>query len=235
MEADVRDDSFDRYEKLADNFKSAAPPTRFGGSGMWYFDPSLTRFSATNDPMPFAIVEGNLTYGGGTHNVQGTGYMDKQWGTVNLNDEYDGWYWSTGHYGNYTIDMFVLPTSAKFNHQQTQDIYLAKGNGPSKVLLETMKGVNTYTSGANITAPPGVHSYPEILKLQWKNGTNSATLTLTDPKNISSASPTINTNATQYGYPQYFRLEGTGRLNVQWEGTNETASAPAIWEVYYAH
>ena len=26
-------------------YESAAPPTRFGGSGMWFFDPSLTRFS----------------------------------------------------------------------------------------------------------------------------------------------------------------------------------------------
>src|SRR6476620_5982389 len=177
-------------------FDSAAPPTRFGGSGMWFFDPSLTRFSATNDPMPFAKVQGNLTYGGSTHKVQGTGYFDKQWGTVNFNDEYDGWYWSTGHYGNYTIDAFVLPTSAKFNHQVTQDLYLAKGNGTSKVLVETMKNVHAYVSGTNITAPPGIHSYPEILKLQWKNGTNSATLTLTDPKILVSKSTTINTNAT---------------------------------------
>jgi hydroxyneurosporene synthase CrtC len=216
-------------------FTSAAPPTRFGGSGMWFFDPSLTRFSATNDPMPFAKVQGNLTYGGSTHKVQGTGYMDKQWGTVNFNDEYDGWYWSTGHYGNYTIDTFVLPTSAKFNHQVTQDLYLAKGNGPSKVLVETMKNVHAYTSGTNITAPPGIQSYPEILKFQWKNGTNSATLTLTDPKIVNSHNPAFNTNATLYGYPQYFRLEGKGTLNVQWEGTNETASAPAVWEVMHIH
>jgi hypothetical protein len=44
-------------------FKSAAPPTRYGGSGMWFFDPSLTRFSAAIDPMPYALVSGNLTYG----------------------------------------------------------------------------------------------------------------------------------------------------------------------------
>ena len=62
------------------SFKSAAPPTRFGGSGMWYFDPSLTRFSATNDPMPFAKINGNLTYGGQSHSVEGTGYIDNQWG-----------------------------------------------------------------------------------------------------------------------------------------------------------
>ena len=71
-------------------FDSAAPPTRFGGSGMWFFDPSLTRFSATNDPMPFAKVHGNLTYGGQSHSVQGTGYIDKQWGTINWNQAYDG-------------------------------------------------------------------------------------------------------------------------------------------------
>jgi predicted secreted hydrolase len=216
-------------------FESAAPPTRFGGSGMWFFDPSLTRFSATNDPMPFGKVHGNLTYDGQSHEVQGTGYIDKQWGTVNWNQDYDGWYWSTGHYGNYTADMFVLTASAAYDNQQTVDTYLAKGNGPSEVLVETMQGVTAHTSGRNITAPGGVHTYPEILTLQWKNGSNSATLTLTDPKIVSAVNPVVNTNATIYGNPQYMRLEGTGTLNVQWEGSNETASAPAIWEVTYAH
>jgi hypothetical protein len=216
-------------------FKSAAPPTRFGGSGMWYLDPSLTRISATNDPMPFAKVQGNLTYGGQSHKVEGTGYFDKQWGTVNLNKAYDGWYWSTGHYGNYTIDTLLWNGSAEYNHQQTQDIYLAKGNGPSKALVESMQNVNYYTSGKNITAPGGVHTYPEVLTLQWKKGTNSATLTLTDPEIVTTKSGIINTNASMYGYPQYFRLQGTGTLNVQWEGSNETASAPAVWEVFYTH
>ena len=125
-------------------FQSAAPPTRFGGSGIWYFDQSLTRISATNDPMPFAKVNGSLTYGGQSHKVQGTGYIDKQWGTVNWNQDYDGWYWSTGHYGNYTADMFVLTTSAPFNHEKSVDAYLAKGDGPSKVLVETMQGVTAH-------------------------------------------------------------------------------------------
>ncbi len=216
-------------------YESAAPPTRFGGSGMWYFDPSLTRFSATNDPMPFAKVSGNLTYDGQSHSVEGTGYIDKQWGTVNWNQDYDGWYWSTGHYGNYTIDMFVLTTSAAFNHQKTVAAYLAKGNGPSKVLVETMKDVTAHASGKNISSPGGLHTYPEILTLQWKNGTNSATLTLTNPSIIASPPTIVNTNATIYGNPQYMRLAGTGTLNVQWEGSNETASEPAIWEVSYLH
>ena len=215
-------------------FESAAPATNFG-SGMWYFDSSLTRFSATNDPMPFAKVNGTLTYGGQNHTVSGTGYIDKQWGTVNWNQDYDGWYWSTGHYGNYTIDLFDLTTSAPFNHQKTVDAYLAKGNGPSEVLVETMHGVTVHTSGKNFTSPSGVHTYPEILTLQWKNGSNSATLTLTNPSIIAHPPTTVNTNATIYGTPEYMRLAGTGTLNVQWNGSNETASAPAIWEVSYLH
>jgi hydroxyneurosporene synthase CrtC len=217
-------------------FTSAAPPTRFGeGSGLWYFDPSLTKISGLKDPMPFAKVKGNLTYGGQTHEVEGTGYFDKQWGTLNLNQAYDGWYWSTGHYGNYTIDTIVAPTSAEYNQTQTQAMYLAKGNGPSEVVLETMQGVKAFASGNNITAPPGIHTYPEILTMQWKNGSNSATLTLTDPEIFATRSPVHNSNATVVGYPQYFRLGGNGTLNVQWDGTNETASAPAIWEVFYTH
>jgi CrtC N-terminal lipocalin domain len=209
-------------------FKSAAPPTRFGGSGMWYLDPSLTRISATNDPMPFAKVEGNLTYGGQTVKVNGTGYFDKQWGN-------DGWYWSTGHYGNWTVDTLVWNGSAAYNHQQTQDMYLAKGNGPSKAVLETMQDVNATTSGKPILAPGGQHTYPEVLTMQWKKGTNSVTLTLTDPEVVVSRNPNTNTNASMFGYPQYMRLQGNGTLNVQWDGSNETASAPAVWEVFYTH
>lgn len=200
---------------------------------MWYFDPSLTRFSGIIDPMPYATVRGNLTYAGQTHEVEGIGYHDKQWGTVNWNQEYDGWYWSEGHYGNYTVDMFPLFTSSAFNNQLTGNVYLARGNDSSEVLVETKSGLTTTASGS--IPSPGGNTYPEVLTLQWKNGTNSATLTLTDPKIVSARSPVDNTNATMYGNPEYLRLSGTGKLNVQWNGTNETASAPAIWEVSYAH
>jgi len=215
-------------------FKSAAPPTRYGGNGMWFFDPSLTRFSAAVDPMPYALVSGVLTYGGKAHPVHGIGYHDKQWGTINWNQVYNGWYWSSGHYGNYTVDMFQLTASSPFGNQPSSGFYMAKGNGQSKVLVESMKDLTAHASGGNITLLGG-HTYPKVLTLQWKNGSDSATLTLTDPKPISAVSPIVNTNATIYGNPEYIRLGGKGTLNVQWKGTNETASAPAIWEDNYAH
>jgi hypothetical protein len=130
--------------------------------------------------------------------------------------------------------MFQLTASSAFGNQPTSGFYMAKGNGPSLVLAETMKDLTAHPSGGNISSPGG-HTYPKVLTLQWKNGSDSATLTLTDPKIISAVDPVVNTNATMYGNPEYMRLGGKGTLNVQWKGTNETASAPAIWEVTYAH
>ena len=106
----------------------------------------------------------------------------------------------------------------------------------SNVLSNFDQGLTAHASGQrNIHCSWRVHTYPEILTLQWKNGSNSATLTLTNPSIVSAVSPIVNTNATMYGYPEYMRLQGTGTLNVQWDGSNETASAPAIWEVTYTH
>ena len=68
--------------------------------------------------------------------------------------------------------MFDLTTSATFNHQKTVDAYLAKGNGLSEVLVETMQGVTAHTSGKNFTSPSGVHTYPEILTLQGRTAQN---------------------------------------------------------------
>ncbi|MFZ0894978.1 MAG: hypothetical protein WAZ77_10790 [Candidatus Nitrosopolaris sp.] len=59
--------------------------------------------------------------------------------------------------------MFKLPTSSAFNNQQTQDIYLVKGNGPSKVLVETMEGV---TARIRRKHPGGVHTYPTDLTME---------------------------------------------------------------------
>ncbi len=56
--------------------------------------------------------------------------------------------------------MFELTTSAPFNHEKTVDAYLARGNGPSEVLVETMEGVTAHTSGKNYTSPSGVRTLP---------------------------------------------------------------------------
>jgi hypothetical protein len=148
-------------------FNSAAPPSRFGGSGLWYFDPSLTQISGLIDPMPYALVQGNLAYDGKAHQIQGTGYHDRQWGTINWNRDIDSWYWSTGHYGNYTIDIGLQVASEDYSHQQISSMYLAKGN---QVIYDVMRGVTVQASGENITDPSGAHTLPrstELTLAEW--------------------------------------------------------------------
>lgn len=212
-------------------FDRTAPPTRFGGAGMWYFDPSLTQFSAAFDPMPDASVKGNLTYDGQTVQVQGDGYHDRQWGNVNWNQVLDRWFWTTGHFGNHTIDIAVQVSSPFFDYQPISTMYLAKGN---QVLVETMKGVTVQGKG-NLTDPRAAHDYPEILNFHWKNGSNSVDLSLTNPEVVQAGSPVIISNATIFGDPEYLRLSGNATLDVNFNGTNETATGPAVWEVNYGH
>jgi predicted secreted hydrolase len=182
--------------------------------------------------MPYALVQGNLTYNGQNHHIQGTGYHDRQWGTINWNRDIDRWYWSTGHYGNYTIDIGLQVTSSDYNHQQLSTIYLARGN---QLIYDTMKDVTVQASGKNITDPSGAHNYPEILNLHWQNGTDTVNLALTNPKIVQAGSSVVCINATIVGTPEYLRLSGNGTLNVNIAGTNETVSGPAVWEVNYGH
>jgi hypothetical protein len=105
-------------------------------------------------------------------------------------------------------------------------MYLARGN---QVSVETMEDIIVEASGSNITGPPGLHTYPEVLTLQWKNESDTVTLTLTNPKILQAANLVAVTNATIYGNPEYFRLSGNATLNVNIGGTNETESGPAVW------
>ena len=134
-----------------------------GGSGIVYFDPSLTRYIGWFIALPSAKVEGTLTYNGQTHNVHGEGYHDHNWGTVNLNQVLDRWFWTTGHFGNYTLDAALYVTALYYNHQQLPAFYLAKGN---QVLINEMNHLTLHGSG-NLTAPGG-HDYPKTMKFHCR-------------------------------------------------------------------
>ena len=108
--------------------------------------------------------------------------------------------------------------------------YLAKGN---QVLVEDMKHMTVNGSG-NDTSPGG-HDYPSQLTFNWENGTDTVSLTLSEPKLLVVRDPAMVTNATIVGTPEYMRLSGNGTLNVNIDGNNETATTPAVWEVQYGH
>ena len=212
-------------------FNREAPSARGGGgSGIVYFDPSLTKYIGWFIPLPSAKVEGTLTYNGQTHNVHGEGYHDHNWGTVNVNQVLDRWFWTTGHFGNYTLSAALMVTASYYNHQQLPTFFLAKGN---QVLINEMNHLTVHGLG-NLTAPGG-HDYPKTMKFHWQNGTDTVDLAFTNPKIVLDGSPVVRTNATIFGNPEYVRLSGNGTLNVNIAGKNETSSAPIMLEVSYTH
>ena len=211
-------------------FTRQVPSSSLGGTGKWYFDPSYTQYFSWFIAMPYAKVEGTLTYNGQIHKVVGSGYHDHDWGTIDNNKYLDHWHWTRAHVGDYTVDAWLLTASALYNYQPMPYFYLAKGN---QTLIEDMKYLTVQTAD-NRTAPNGV-VYPGHLVFSWKNGTDSVNLTLTNPTIISNVNTAAITNATSIGVPHYMRFKGTGTLNVNIAGVNETGSAPEIWEINWAH
>jgi hypothetical protein len=93
-----------------------------------YFDPSLTQYLGWLIALPSANVQGNLTYGGQTFQVEGSGYHDHNWGTFDYNKVLDRWYWTRPDFGNYTLDAAVSIASGLYGYQPFTAFYLAKGN-----------------------------------------------------------------------------------------------------------
>jgi hypothetical protein len=213
------------------NYVADAPSARGGGgSGKTYYDPSLTQYFTWFIALPSGTAQGNLTYNDQTHEVQGRGYHDHQWGTVDLNKVLDRWYWTRADVGNYTIDAGLNVASSNYGYQQLPVFYVAKGN---QILINEMTHLRVQGSGNN-TSPAG-HNYPEQLTFTWQHGTNKVRILLSNPTLISSGSSTTVTNSTTIGSPEYLRLAGNGELNVNLGRTNETFTLPAIWEVNYGH
>jgi len=113
-------------------FTRAAPSTRIGETGINYFDPFLTQKGGWFIALPYAKVQGTLTYNGQTHQVQGNGYHDHNWGTFDYNKVLDRWYWTRAHIGNYTLDLAMRVASSFYNYQQSPAFYLAKGKSPNR-------------------------------------------------------------------------------------------------------
>jgi hypothetical protein len=86
----------------------------------------------------------------------------------------------------------------------------------------------------NRTTPDG-RMYPDHVYYHWQNGTDTVNLSLIDPIIISNYNTVSVTNATTIGVPHYMRFLGTGELNVNIAGVNETVRGPQVWEINWGH
>lgn len=95
--------------------------------------------------------------------------------------------------------------------------------------------LTTWKASDNQTYAPFNRTYPGLLELNYKIGSDTVNLSITDPKILSASNSILVTNTTTLGIPQYMRFSGTGELSVNMNGINETVSGPMTWEENFAN
>ncbi|MFI0738603.1 nuclear transport factor 2 family protein [Streptomyces sp. NPDC021100] len=88
---------------------STAPPSRVGtGTVTLADDPG--RYLGWLVAVPRGRVEGRLSVPGRTWRVRGTGYHDKNWGTLDFGADLRAWHWARLHAGPFTLACAELRT-----------------------------------------------------------------------------------------------------------------------------
>ncbi len=212
-------------------FTGRVPPWR-PGSGKSYYAPDLSLYSAWLPAIPFGDVEGTLSYGGKTYQVQGTGYHDHNWGNVDLGKVISYWYWGRAHVGDFTT-IFVEQVSSKlYDYQRIPVFMLARGN---KILIGDGRPLTMQAS--EMQKHPGGREYPRRVDFHWQEEKGEVHLALRNPRMIEGVGllaalpgwkrlllrPFIN--------PYYFRFNADLELRVRTGDISATERGEALYEI----
>jgi hypothetical protein len=130
----IRSDD-ERYEVHAEagglavdlTFTRRLPPWR-PDCGKMYFGHEGGPYFAWLAAVPFATVEGSLTYDGASHPVaDGIGYHDHNWGNVDLPKVFSHWYWGRAYIGEYSLIFVEMVASRAYGGQRIPIYMLARG------------------------------------------------------------------------------------------------------------
>ncbi|MBC2879460.1 MULTISPECIES: nuclear transport factor 2 family protein [Streptomyces] len=121
---------------------STAPPSRVGtGTVTLADDPG--RYLGWLVAVPRGTVEGRLSVPGRTWQVRGTGYHDKNWGTLDFGADLRAWHWARLHAGPFTLACAELRTPGG-------------GRTPLLVLTRATERLAATATGVSFTPHPGV-------------------------------------------------------------------------------
>lgn len=211
-------------------FTGIVPPWR-PGAGKAYFG-DLDHFFGWLPSIPYGAVEGTLTYDGQTHNVNGTGYHDHNWGNIALNEVMDHWYWGRAHIGEYTLIFVDQIAANQYGNVHMPVFLLAKGT-------EIITGDSTSFSMKTRDFLPheGGYQYPREVEFNWESGNETIRLLLRQPKLIEATSLLSMLPKWQRGFarlfanPYYFRFNATLELEIALNTLSATEYGPALYEI----
>jgi hypothetical protein len=79
--------------------------------------------------VPRGKVDGSLTMDGKTVNVNGTGYHDHQWGSINFHKYWNHWIWARQSFEDYSMLLFDFFTNEEFGWKRFTIFFIQDGNG----------------------------------------------------------------------------------------------------------
>ncbi|PLS30629.1 Hydroxyneurosporene synthase (CrtC) [Bifidobacterium margollesii] len=136
---------------------SMSSPWRPGNA---YFDFGDGRYFTWLCVVPKGRVTGTIQYEGKTHRVNGYGYHDHQWCTVDHVTAFNHWFWGRQAFGDYTMLNFQIVTSKHYDYQKIAMTVLEDKDG--NVVFENTDPANvTWKVTEEYTQPETDTRYPK--------------------------------------------------------------------------
>lgn len=112
-------------------------------TGHQFFDDEKKIFGAWLVAVPQGKVDAKINYQGKDRSQKGSCYHDHNWGTVNMLDVRNHWYWARAEMGPYTVVLADMVAEKQFDYASTINFFIAK-NG--KTIADNRDKVEVYRS-----------------------------------------------------------------------------------------
>ncbi|MEA5052396.1 MAG: lipocalin-like domain-containing protein [Propionicimonas sp.] len=133
--------------------------------------------------VPAGDVAGTLTYDGVTHQVNGRGYHDHQWGTMNVLEAWNHWTWARQSFHDHAILVFDMTTQAEYGFTRFPLCFVQDSEG--NVVFENTQQVD-YTVESEYTDPSSGKVYPKDARYVFDNPMGHAEYVLTQDSVIET-------------------------------------------------
>jgi hypothetical protein len=211
----------------------------------WRPDTGHISFGSNNEyffawlpSVPEGNVEADITVGGKTKHLTGTGYHDHNWGNIAMTKLMNHWYWGRAKIGDYTVISSYITAEEKYGYKTFPIFMLAKGN---KVIADNALKYLTFSAQEEYVDELTKKPSHGLLVYDYADGKQRYKITYSRKEDISRArfadtlSPFKRFLANLIGFDgAYLRFAGSAKLEKIENGkVVESIAHPALWELMY--
>lgn len=187
--------------------------------------------------VPKGKVTGTITFNGKTIEVQGTGYHDHQWGSIEHCYAWNHWLWARQHTEDYTIVLFDLVTTKEYGYKRYPLFFVQDKEG--NIIFENTENVQCEVT-ENYLQEKSNKYQPKVSKYTFESNGTKAEYILTANKEIvftdhySVAPEGKKAEYDRIGAkPTYTRFNATGKLVITTGDKTLEISGDLLYEISY--